>query len=284
MQPFQLTSGLRWSLRATLKASAISPRASSHTPTLKSLLQGHYSQSEVSDVNDGDPMAIRTGEVVHTRTLRVDGPEYLPIRTFDDLDLANPGADPLMAVLGALEGPREGERIVSRLVLNRLPPDWAAQWHDRGMSGAGSANQMQSDEINSQSSESTIGMGEVLKLGGLALLAVGFLVWQAVQDGNTVRAAAMLLGAGLLSATAALLYFKVFKKKGLPFIPRPLSGRAAHQRRRLRGRDPDQRHPAQNRRDTACRRPSGRCPGGLRGAGQPSRRPTGSLANRRGLP
>ena len=196
-------------------------RASSHTPTLKSLLQGHYSQSEVSDVNDGDPMAIRTGEVVHTRTLRVDGPEYLPIRTFDDLDLANPGADPLMAVLGALEGPREGERIVSRLVLNRLPPDWAAQWHDRGMSGAGSANQMQSDEINSQSSESTIGMGEVLKLGGLALLAVGFLVWQAVQDGNTVRAAAMLLGAGLLSATAALLYFKVFKKKGLPSFHDP---------------------------------------------------------------
>ena len=189
-------------------------RSSSHTPALKSLLQGHYSQSEVADVSNNDPMAIRPGEMAHTRTLRVDGPEYLPIRTFEDSDLINPGADPLMAVLGSLEGPREAERIVSRLVLKRLPPDWAAQWHDRGMGGAGSANQTQSDEIRAQSDESTIGMGEALKLGGLALVAVGFLVWQAYNDGNTLRAAALLGGAGLLSATAALLYFKVFKKKG----------------------------------------------------------------------
>ena len=208
-------------------------RSSSHTPALKSLLQGHYSQSEVADVNNNDPMAIRPGEMVHTRTLRVDGPEYLPIRTFEDRDLINPGADPLMAVLGSLEGPREAERIVSRLVLKRLPPDWAAQWHDRGMGGAGSANQTQSDEIRAQSDESTIGMGEALKLGGLALVAIGFLVWQAYNDGNTLRAAALLCGAGLVSATAALLYFKVFKKKGPLTFPRPRCRRPPHQGRRL---------------------------------------------------
>ena len=67
--------------------------------------------------------------------------------------------------------------------------------------------------MRAQTSESTIGMGEVLKLGGLAILAVGFLVWQAYNDGSTLRAAALLLGAGFVAATAALLYFKVFKKK-----------------------------------------------------------------------
>ena len=197
-------------------------RSPGHTPALKALLQGHYSESEVSEVHGDDPMEVRPCEMVHTRTFRVDGPEYLPIRTFDDRDFTNPGADPLMAVLGALESPRQGERVVTRLLLKRLPPDWAAKWHDKAMGGAGSANQVQADDIRAQSTaESSIGMGEVLKLGGLALLAVGFLVWQAFNDGNTFRAAALLAGASMVTVTAAVLYFKVFRKKDPPSFHDP---------------------------------------------------------------
>ena len=35
-------------------------------------------------------------------TLRADGPEYVPLRTFRDDDLLDPGSDPLIALMGAL--------------------------------------------------------------------------------------------------------------------------------------------------------------------------------------
>ena len=35
-------------------------------------------------------------------TLRADAPEYVPLRTFRDDDLLDPGSDPLIALMGAL--------------------------------------------------------------------------------------------------------------------------------------------------------------------------------------
>ena len=45
-------------------------------------------------------------------TLRADGPEYVPLRTFRDDDLLDPGSDPLIALMGALSNLNEGERVV----------------------------------------------------------------------------------------------------------------------------------------------------------------------------
>ena len=47
-------------------------------------------------------------------TLRADAPEYIPLRTFRDDDLLDPGSDPLIALMGALSNLNEGERVVAR--------------------------------------------------------------------------------------------------------------------------------------------------------------------------
>ena len=58
-------------------------------------------------------------------TLRADGPEYVPLRTFRDDDLLDPGSDPLIALMGALSALQRGERVVARLMLRSLGPDWS---------------------------------------------------------------------------------------------------------------------------------------------------------------
>ncbi len=58
-------------------------------------------------------------------TLRADGPEYVPLRTFRDDDLLDPGSDSLIALMGALTALNEGERVVARLLLRSLGPDWS---------------------------------------------------------------------------------------------------------------------------------------------------------------
>ena len=69
-------------------------------------------------------------------TLRADGPEYVPLRTFRDDDLLDPGSDPLIALMGALSALYQGERVVARLLLRSLGPDWSQQHqHPRPQGG-----------------------------------------------------------------------------------------------------------------------------------------------------
>ena len=57
--------------------------------------------------------------------LRLRGPEYLPLRTFRDDDLLDRGSDPLISVIGPLSDLEEGERVVTRLRLLSLGPEWS---------------------------------------------------------------------------------------------------------------------------------------------------------------
>ena len=56
--------------------------------------------------------------------LGIDGPEFLPLRVFRDDDMLDAGSDPLIALIGSLSNLREGERVVARLCLRSLGPDW----------------------------------------------------------------------------------------------------------------------------------------------------------------
>ena len=89
-------------------------------------LSAHYPQARIRRVQPkDDPMLVTEHEQAASLTLRVDGPEYVPLRTFRDDDLLDPGSDPLLAVVGALSNLRSGERLVSRLLLRSLGPDWS---------------------------------------------------------------------------------------------------------------------------------------------------------------
>ena len=89
-------------------------------------LAAHYPQAVVDELPDAsDPLRLREGEQAWSITLRSDGPEYVPLRTYRDDDLLDPGSDPLLSLLGALSAPAEGERVVTQLRMRSLGPGWA---------------------------------------------------------------------------------------------------------------------------------------------------------------
>ena len=63
-------------------------------------LSAHYPQARIQKLDPGDdPLRLEEGEQAWAVTLRADGPEYLPLRTFRDDDLLDPGSDPLIALM-----------------------------------------------------------------------------------------------------------------------------------------------------------------------------------------
>ncbi len=89
-------------------------------------IAAHYPQARVHEVPpEADPLRLDAGEQAWSTTLRSSGPEYVPLRVFRDDDLLDSGSDPLIALLGALSALRPGERVVARLLLRSLGPDWS---------------------------------------------------------------------------------------------------------------------------------------------------------------
>ena len=161
-----------------------------------------YPQARITEVpGEDDPLGVREGEQAWGMTLRSGGPEYAPLRTFRDEDLLDPGSDPLMAIIGALSSLNEGERIVARLLLRSLGPDWAEAHQARphrgpvqqpppgSPAGPGAAGQ------TGNSGAEGVRMA-VLGLGALAAMKGYF--W--VRDGEIWKA--VLLGLGVVSVLA----------------------------------------------------------------------------------
>ncbi len=89
-------------------------------------LRAHYPQALVEEVTEeDDPLVLEDGEQAWSMGLGIDGPEFLPLRTVRDDDLLDAGSDPLIALIGSLSNLREGERVVARLCLRSLGPDWS---------------------------------------------------------------------------------------------------------------------------------------------------------------
>ena len=77
-------------------------------------IAARYPQARITTVDpDDDPLRLAEGELAWGMTLRASGPEYAPLRTFRDDDLLDPGSDPLIAIIGALSGLNDGERVVA---------------------------------------------------------------------------------------------------------------------------------------------------------------------------
>ena len=155
-------------------------------------ISAHYPQALIREVpQEEDPLRLEEGERAWSMTLRADGPEYAPLRTFRDDDLLDPGSDPLIALLGALSALKEGERVVALLLLRSLGPDWSEahmeKAHKRpGMEPMEPAYTYQTKPLQTDGITMAV-------LGVAALAALKGYLW--VQAGETWKAA--LLGTGI---------------------------------------------------------------------------------------
>ncbi len=161
-------------------------------------LSAHYPQARIGKVDpDDDPLRMGEGEQAWSMTLRADGPEYVPLRTFRDDDLLDPGSDPLIALMGALSNINKGERIVARLMLRSLGPDWSQGHLDKAHKRPGMEPREPAYTFQTKPLQMDGITMAVLGLGALAALK-GYL-W--VQDGEIWKAA--LLGIGTALGLAA---------------------------------------------------------------------------------
>ncbi len=162
---------------------------------VRSQVSAHYPQARIRQVPpEDDPLRIAGDEQAGSITLRVDGPEYVPLRTFRDDDLLDPGSDPLLAVIGALSNLRDGERIVARLLLRSLGPDWSQAHRQKAFSNPG--YQRPDPSYTYQTRPLQLDGVTMAVLGAGALAALRGYLW--VQDGEYLKA--VLLAAGSLSA------------------------------------------------------------------------------------
>ena len=158
-------------------------------------IAAHYPQARINEIDpDDDPLRLADGEQAWGMTLRAGGPEYVPLRTFRDDDLLDPGSDPLIALMGALSALYQGERVVARLLLRSLGPDWSQQHQARAHKAAVPENREPSYTYQTKPLQLDGVTMAVLGAGALAALR-GYL-W--VQDGEYLKAA--LLAAGSVSA------------------------------------------------------------------------------------
>ncbi|MCY4624366.1 MAG: hypothetical protein OXC99_05100, partial [Chloroflexi bacterium] len=157
-------------------------------------IAAHYPQARIRQVPvDEDPIFVHAGEQAWGMTLRADGPEYVPLRTFRDDDLLDPGSDPLIALMGALSELEEGERVLCRLLLRSLGPDWSQAHQARAHKAAVPENREPSYTYQTKPLQLDGVTMAVLGVGALA--AVRGYLW--VQDGEIWKAALLGLGSAL---------------------------------------------------------------------------------------
>ena len=202
-------------------------------------LAAHYPQARIREVPvDEDPIFVHGGEQAWGLTLRAGGPEYVPLRTFRDDDLLDPGSDPLIALMGALSELEEGERVLSRLLLRSLGPDWSQAHQARAHRQAVPDNREPSYTYQTKPLQLDGVTMAVLGAGALAALK-GYL-WvqdgeypQGVAPGCRRRPGADRGGLGLVALEAG-------PQPGL----RPAAGTGEGLPRRLRRRAPGDRRAA----------------------------------------
>ena len=160
-------------------------------------ISSHYPQARVREViPEEDPLRLGEGEQAWSVDLAPEGPEYAPLRVFRDTDLLDPGSDPIIAPLGALSNLNEGERVVARLLLRSLGPDWSAPHMGEAVRGPGAER---GDSPHARQTEGSHANGTAMAVLGLGALAImrGY-TW--VRAGETWKA--VLLGIGVVSGLA----------------------------------------------------------------------------------
>ena len=163
---------------------------------VKGQISAHYPQARIQDVpHEEDPLRLDEGEEAWAMTLAADGPDYLPLRTFRDDDLLDPGSDPLIALIGALSTLHDKERIVARILLRSLGPDWSAAHMDKAVRNPATERRDASYTYQTKPLQTDAILMIILGLAALSVFQGYF--W--VQGGETWKA--VLLAAGVALGT-----------------------------------------------------------------------------------
>ena len=99
-------------------------------------LRARYPQANVTYLQAGeDPFRRSPDEAVSAVELRSARPE-LPLRTLEDRELRQPGRDPVLGLLGALDNLSPGMRAVAQLALVPAKDDWSRTYARKGIEHA----------------------------------------------------------------------------------------------------------------------------------------------------
>ena len=177
---------------------------------VKQQLGVHYPQARVSEVApEDDPLWLAEGEQAWSMSLRLQGPEYLPLRTFRDDDLLDQGSDPLISVIGSLSDLEEGERLVARMKLLSLGPDWSRSYQekaDRRPQPNPSSSPYNADVQIHRNDGVTMAI-----LGLIALPSLMGYVW--IQRGETWKAVLLGLGMASLASLVGWAWWRIKKAR-----------------------------------------------------------------------
>ncbi len=179
-------------------------------------IAAHYPQARIEKVSmDEDPLRLEEGEQAWGMTIRADGPEYVPIRTFRDDDLLDPGSDPIIALLGSLSNLREDERVVARLMLNSLGPDWSQHHQEKAHKPA--LEQRRDPSYTYQTRPLRMDGVTMAVLGVGTVAALQGYLW--VQAGQTWKAVLLGIGVSAGLAAAGWLWHKWKKSRNRVYDP-----------------------------------------------------------------
>ncbi len=184
---------------------------------VKQQLGAHYPQGSIQELApQEDPLRLSEGEQAWSREIQVKGPEYAPLRPFRSDDLVEEGADPLIALIGSMSELDAGERLVARLDLSSLGPDWSRAHMERAFKRPEAEQRLSADAERARSLQ-----GDGVKM---AVLGVGALVaykgYQWVQDGDMWKT--VLLGLGIFGAVMLAGWARWRWNKGRSRIYDPL--------------------------------------------------------------
>ena len=195
-------------------------------------IAAHYPQARIVEVPaEDDPLRLRKDEQAWGMSLLASGPEYVPLRTFRDDDLLDPGSDPLIALLGSLSALRPGERIVSRLLLRSLGPDWSQVLPGQVLQTAGGRTTRSLLHLPDQAPALDGITMAVLGLGALGALQ-GYLWFKGADLWKSV-----LLGLGVFAGVSLAGWARWRWKKASSRVYDPLLIRGEGLTYRLRRRD-----------------------------------------------
>jgi hypothetical protein len=152
---------------------------------------------------DDDPAAMPPDVRVAACTMSLAEPQHLPLRTFDDLDVATEAgtqADPVLGILAALGTVPPGCRAISQLVLQPAPADWSRPYLRMAVEHPLAAEQALA-AVRSSSAGSPSGRDGGAAIAVVLCLGAGFTAWRlgylaAIDWHDLLRYGAAVLGAG----------------------------------------------------------------------------------------